>query len=87
MAYVAANLHCLVPRVGQDGNAIWALEGTDVHTDADAADFISDGDDRGMRVGDFLFYRKTTATIGGTLHTVETVTAGGAATISAAILA
>ena len=87
MAYVSDNLTLLVPRMGQDGNAIWSLEGTDVHTDADANDFISDGDHKGMRVGDFLFYRKTTATIGATLHSVETVTAGGAATISAAILA
>lgn len=86
MAYVPANLICAVPRLGGLGNAIWTLEGTDVHTDVDANDFISDGSDKGMKVGDFLFYRKTTATIGGTLHTVETVTAGGAATISAAIL-
>ena len=87
MAYVTANLNVLVPRMGQDGNALWILEGTDVHTDVDAAGFITDGDDKGMRVGDILIYRKTSATIGATLHSVETVTAGGAATVSAAILA
>jgi hypothetical protein len=40
-----------------------------------------------MKVGDIVIVSKTTATIGATLHNVITATAGGAATISAAILA
>ena len=87
MAYVTAQLNVLAPRMGQDGNAMWIMEGTDVHTDVDAAGFITDGDDKGMRVGDIVIYVKTTATIGATLHSVQTVTAGGAATLSPAILA
>ena len=87
MAYVSANLNLCAPRMGQDGTALWAYEGTDVHTDVDAADFFSDGSDKGMRVGDIVFVSKTTSTIGTTIHYVAAVTAGGAATIEAAILA
>jgi hypothetical protein len=87
MAYVTANLVAIVPRMGQDGTAVWGYEGTDIHTDVDAADFFTDGDDKGLRVGDVMFVSKTTATIGTTVHYVQTVTSGGAATIAAAILA
>lgn len=87
MAYVTANLVNIVPRMGQDGTAVWGYEGTDIHTDVDAADFFSDGDDKGLRVGDVMFVSKTDATIGTTVHYVQTVTADGAATIAAAILA
>lgn len=86
MAYVPAQLTLNVA-AGPTGQQIWTLKGTDVHTDVDAAGFISDGAARGMRVSDILFYVKTSATIGATLHSVETVTAGGAATLSPAILA
>lgn len=87
MAYVSANLNICTPRMGQDGTAIWAYEGTDIHTDVDATDFFTDGDDKGLRVGDVMLVSKTDATIGTTVHYVQTVTAGGAATIAAAILA
>jgi hypothetical protein len=70
-----------------EGAAMWYLTGEDVHTDADAANFISDGFEKGMKVGDVLVYVKSTATIGATLHSVQTVTTGGAATLSPAILA
>ncbi len=86
MAYVPANLQCMVPRMG-DGAAMWYLTGEDVHTDADAADFISDGFAKGMKVGDTLVYVKSTATVGATLHSVASVTTGGAATLTSAILA
>lgn len=85
MAYVPANLSKIAGGVG--GPALWYLTGTDIHTDADASGFITDGFDKGLKVGDLLIYRKSSATIGATLHTVETVTTGGAATISPAILA
>lgn len=85
MAYVPANLIKLAQGVG--GPSLWTLTGTDVHTDADASGFITDGYDKGMKVGDMLIYIKSTATIGATLHSVQTVTTGGAATISPAILA
>jgi lipid-binding SYLF domain-containing protein len=60
---------------------------TDVHTDVDAADYFSNGDALGMQVGDVVIVSKSSATIGSTLHYVSTVTAGGAASVEAAILA
>lgn len=85
MAYVPANLSKVAGGVG--GPTVWFLKGTDVHTDADATGFITDGFDKGLKVDDLLIYVKTTATVGATLHSVLTVTTGGAATISPAILA
>ena len=70
-----------------DGLSIWAYAHTDVHTDVDAADYFSNGDALGMKVNDTIMVTKTDATIGVTLHTVTVVTAGGAATVAAAILA
>jgi hypothetical protein len=76
----------LAPHVG-GGAGIWYFTGTDVHTDVDAADYFTNGHAAGMRVGDILIYVKSTATVGATLHSVSAVTAGGAATVSPAILA
>lgn len=85
MAYVSAQLNLAVPGTGE-GPALWIMYGTDVHTDADAADFISDGDAKGMKVTDIVIYVKTSATVGATLHSVSAVTSGGAATLTPAIL-
>lgn len=76
----------LVPRVGA-GIALWAYTSTDVHTTVDDTDYFTNGDAAGMKVGDVLINVKSSATIGATLHSVQTVTAGGAATVSPAILA
>lgn len=86
MAYVSAQLNQIASLIG-NGPALWMMYGTDVHTDVDAADFISDGDAKGMKVTDVVLYVKTTATVGVTSHSVSAVTAGGAATLSPAILA
>ena len=86
MAYVSSNWNCMVPGVGS-APSIWLATGTDVHTDADATDFIADGAAKGLAVNDVVIYVKTTATIGATTHVVTAVTAGGAATMSPAILA
>jgi hypothetical protein len=76
----------MVPRIGS-GIALWAYNSTDVHTDVDAADYFSNGDALGMKVGDVVLVSKTSATKGTTIHYVSGVTAGGAATIEPAILA
>ncbi|MBP5059133.1 hypothetical protein [Pseudomonas chlororaphis] len=87
MAYVTTNPpKLLVPRMGT-GTAMWAYTSTDVHTDVDATDYFTNGDALGLKVGDVMVVSKSTATIGTTIHYVQTVTAGGAATIAAAILA
>jgi hypothetical protein len=85
MAYVSAQFRCLMPGVG-GGPALWVGFGTDVHTDVDAADFISDGVTKGMRVNDLLIYVKTSATIGATLHSIVAGTSP-AVTATPAILA
>jgi len=87
MAYSTSNPpKLLVPRVGS-GNALWVYSSTDAHTDVDAANYFSNGDDLGMKVNDVVIVIKTTATVGCTLHPVSDVTAGGAATLAPAILA
>ena len=86
MAYVSAQLNLMVPGVG-DGPSWWHMSGTDIHTDVDAADWITDGSSKGLKVGDIVQYVKTTATVGATTHAVSAVTAGGAATLAPAILA
>lgn len=69
MAYVSAQWNLV--KEGQGGSpSLWIGYGTDVHTDADAADFIADGVTKGMKVNDVVIYVKTSATIGATLHTV-----------------
>lgn len=77
---------CVIPRIGT-GPAYWYHTGTDVHTDVDATDYFTNGDAAGLKVGDVLHYVKSTATVGVTAHSVSAVTAGGAATVSPAILA
>jgi hypothetical protein len=87
MAYSASNPPvCITPRVGS-GPALWIYNSADVHTDVDAADYFSNGKKLGMKVGDHVIVGKTTATIGSTLHYVTGLSAGGAATVSLAILA
>lgn len=87
MAYATTNPpHLLIGGVG-DGKSLWIYTSEDVHTDVDATDYFSNGDALGMKVGDVVIVSKSTATIGTTLHYVSAVTAGGAATVAAAILA
>ena len=87
MAYATSNPPvCVIPRIGGH-QAVWTYKSTDVHTDVDASGYFTNGDALGMKVNDIVFVTKTDATIGVTIHTVTTVTAGGAATVAAAILA
>lgn len=87
MAYATTNPpQVLAPGMG-NGVTLWAYASTDVHTDVDATDYFSNGDALGMKVNDIVLVVKTSATIGATAHVVTAVTAGGAATVSAAILA
>ena len=88
MAYATTNPPQLVSsNMGTGGYSVWIYVSTDVHTDVDATDYFSNGDDLGMKVSDIVHVVKSTATVGATTHTVSAVTAGGAATIAPAILA
>lgn len=87
MAYATTNPpKLMVPRIGT-GTALWAYTSTDIHTTVVGADYFSNGDALGMKVGDVVMVSKSTATLGTTVHYVSVVTAGGAATVAAAILA
>lgn len=85
MAYVSAQLNRIAGGVGTTPS-LWILYGTDIHTDADAADFISDGVTKGLKVNDVVIYVKTSATIGATVHTAIAGTSP-AMTLTPAILA
>jgi hypothetical protein len=87
MAYAASNPPVCVAQAVGAAPALWLYVHTDVHTDVDATDYFSNGAALGMRVNDVMIVVKSTATVGATLHSVSVVTAGGAATISPAILA
>ena len=88
MAYATTNPpKQMVTGMGSGQPSLWVYTSTDIHTDVDAADYFSNGDDLGMRVGDVMFVSKSDATIGTTIHYVSAVTAGGAATVAGAILA
>lgn len=86
MAYGTSGLNLMVQGVG-DCPSWWNYTSTDIHTDVDATDYFSDGDAKGMKVGDIVIVTKSTATIGATVHVVTAVTTGGAATVAPAILA
>lgn len=87
MAYATTNPPQLMVQGMGDGLSLWSYAHTDIHTDVDATDYFSNGDALGMKVNDTVMVTKTDATIGVTVHTVTVVTAGGAATVAAAILA
>lgn len=87
MAYSTSTPPNMIAQSVGAAPALWVYASTDVHTDVDAADYFSNGHALGMRVNDVVIVVKTSATIGATLHVVTAVTSGGAATVSAAILA
>jgi len=85
MAYDVANPpKLIVPHVG-DGPGLWIYADTDAHTDVDADDYFTNGDDIGMREGDALLYYDTdTAT--STCHFVRTPVTAGTASVTIATI-
>jgi hypothetical protein len=67
--------------------SLWIYNSEDIHTDVDASGYFTNGDALGLKVGDHMLVGRTATAIGVTIHYVQTVTAGGAATVSSAILA
>jgi hypothetical protein len=66
------------------GGSHWRYASTDVHTDVDAPGYFTNGYALGMKVGDTMHVIETDNSYAQTTHSVTVVTAGGAATISAA---
>ena len=86
MAYVSTTPPVNV--AGQNGGyQLWLYRSADVHTDVDEADYFTNGDALGMTVGDVVMVQDSTTPFGVTLHAVTVVTAGGAASVGAALLA
>lgn len=87
MAYATTNPPvCIFPSMGAHA-AVWIYKSTDVHTDVDATDYITNAEALGMKADDIVFVIKTSATKGATLHTVDAIDADGNGTLTPAILA
>lgn len=85
MAYDTSNPpHMLTNRVG-GGGALWYYSSTDVHTDVDAAGYFTDGEARGMRVGDVVLVVETDNSYALSMHVVTAVSTS--ATVSARVTA
>lgn len=87
MAYSTSNPPNKIADGIGGGKSLWMYASADIHTDVDAGDYFTNGDDLGMEVNDVVMVVRTETAIGATLHVVTAVTAGGAATVSSAILA
>lgn len=85
MTYATTNPPQAMTR-GTTGPEGWIYSSADAHTDVDAANYFSNGDDLGLKTNDFMIVIDTNVPTC-TIHHVATVTAGGAATITVATLA
>ena len=74
MTYATEGLKLLAPGIDSQPS-IWTYVSTDIHTSVDLDGYFTDGAARGLKVGDVVFVGKSSATIGYTIHYVETVTA------------
>ena len=73
----------MVSAFNESGSNLWDYKSTDAAAVVDADGYITNGDDLGMRVGDYVFVTDTDASPRiVTTHIVTSVTAGGAADLS-----
>ena len=80
MAYATSNPPAKMAGI-MAGASLWYYTDGDVDSDVDAADYFSNGDALGMKVGDPMLSFDTAGVL--TLFFVSAVTAGGAATVIA----
>ena len=78
MAYATSNPPAKMAGI-MAGASLWYYTDGDTNGTVDAADYFSNGDDLGMKVGDPLIHFDTAGNM--TLFYVSAVTAGGAATV------
>jgi lipid-binding SYLF domain-containing protein len=81
MTYAVTNPPALVTQ-SIAGPRIWIYKSADAAGDIDAAGYITNGDELGMKVNDLVLVIDT-ATPLHTTHVVRTVTAGGAVNLDA----
>ncbi len=75
MSYATEGLKLLAPGV-DSGPSLWTYTTTDtISGTVDAANYFTDGADRGLKVGDLMLCAETGATDGWTAHYVSVVTA------------
>lgn len=87
MAYSTSNPPtCVGGDNSGGGNRVWLYVSADAHGTVDGADYFSNGDALGLKVNDAMIVVDSNVPTC-TIHHVATVTAGGAATITAATLA
>lgn len=84
MTYAATGLRCLIPAVG-GGPAVFIYSSADAHGTVSGAGYLEDGDAYGMKADDVCIVVDTNVPTC-TIHHVASVTAGGAATLTAATL-
>lgn len=78
MAYSTSNPpRLMVASLGGTPFQQWVYSSTDAAAVVDGANYITNGADLGMRVGDMVIVRNTTGNIT-TMHQVSAVTASGA---------
>ncbi len=80
MAYGTSNPPRVLCSGGIAGPSLWYYTDGDADGTVIGADYFSNGDALGMKVGDFLLSYDTGNDLGTTM-TVSAVTAGGAATV------
>lgn len=82
MAYSTSNPpNLLVGGFTNSKPSLWTYKSADVAADVDAANYFSDGDVLGMKVGDFVLVYDTTTPLAH-IFVVITVTAGSGATVN-----
>ena len=82
MAYSTSNPpQLLVGKFAGTGVSLWTYTSADAAADVDAANYFTDGDVLGMKVGDFVLGYDTTNSLCH-IWVVITVTAGSGATLN-----
>ena len=85
MAYDVANPPRVISTGGIAGPSLWYYSDADDDGTVVGADYFSDGDALGMKVGDILFSYEDDNRIM-TVMFVDAVTAGGAATVTVVVV-
>lgn len=84
MTYATSNPpKLLIHALGGVGPAVWTYDSTDGAGTVDAAGYITNGEDLGMKVGDLVFVTDTDASpVVTTIHRVVAISAAGAADLA-----
>jgi hypothetical protein len=85
MVYAASNPPDKLSQGLTGGRTLWVYVSADAHGTVDDTDYFTNGDALGMKVNDVVLVISTGSSLA-TIHAVSAVTAGGAATVSSAVL-